>query len=147
MQTGANTVNVTIGSHIGWKATQVCVWLSFFSLVTNTSIVRDSFTALMRNVSWPPAGWGILQGTILMREPAAIWMPLVNTTHFHTVTLMAQCHLQPTHRAAIIAGIARTTTAAVAFTQTTTMAETVIPEVSKSAEALQVQKVLNQHLY
>ena len=82
-----------------------------------------------------------------MREPAAIWMPLVNTTHFHTVTLMAQCHLQPTHRAAIITGIARTTTAAVAFTQTTTTAETVNPEVSKSAEALQLQKVLNQHLY
>lgn len=49
---------------------------------------------------------------------------------------------------AIIASIARVTTAAVALMQTATMVETVnAVVVSKSAEAPQVQKVLNQHLY
>ena len=49
---------------------------------------------------------------------------------------------------AIIASIARVTTAAVALMQTATMVETVnAVVVSKSAEAPQVLEVLNQHLY
>ena len=48
-----------------------------------------------------------------MRELAAIWMPVVNVTHFHAITLMAQTHLQPLQqgkrsfgiRAAIIVAI------------------------------------------
>lgn len=27
-----------------------------------------------------------------MREAASLWMPVVNTTHFNAVTLMAQTH-------------------------------------------------------
>ena len=49
---------------------------------------------------------------------------------------------------AIIASISRVTAAAVALTQTATMVESVnAVVVSKSAEAPQVQEVLNQHLY
>ena len=46
----------------------------------------------------------------------------------------------------MIAGISGVTTAAVA-TQTATMTETINYVVSKSAEVLQAQEVLNQHLY
>lgn len=49
--------------------------------------------------------------------------------------------------AAIITGIARPTTAAVALTQTATQAETINAVISKSAEVLQAQQILNQHLY
>ena len=50
--------------------------------------------------------------------------------------------------AAITTGIVGVTTAAVVLTQTATMVETVnAVVVSKSAEAPQVQEVLNQHLY
>lgn len=48
---------------------------------------------------------------------------------------------------AIIAGIARITTAAVALTQTATMPETVQAVVSESPEVLQTPERLNQHLY
>ena len=85
---------------------------------------------------------------------------MVNTTHYIAITLIAQTHLQPIHWGkrdfgitaviivAIIASIARVTTAAVALMQTATMVETVnAVVVSKSAEALQAQEVLNQHLY
>ena len=87
-----------------------------------------------------------------MREPAIICMLVVNNTHYHAVTLIAQTHNTYTGIiaaiiAAITAGIDRATTAAVALTQTTTRAETVNAVVSKSAKVLQSQEVLNQHLY
>ena len=87
-----------------------------------------------------------------MREPAIICMLVVNNTHYHAVTLIAQTHNTYTGIiaaiiAAITAGIDRATTAAVALTQTTTRAETVNAVVSKSAKVLQAQEVLNQHLY
>lgn len=89
----------------------------------------------------------------LMREPGAIWMTVVNTTHFHAVTDgpdSQSLHLGKRDfgiTAAIIIGIARATTAAVALTQTATTAETVNAIISKSAEALLAHEILNQHLY
>ena len=49
--------------------------------------------------------------------------------------------------AAIIAGIARTTRAAVALTLTAIPVEIINAVVSKSAEVLQVQEVLHKYLY
>ena len=71
---------------------------------------------------------------ILKRESAPFRMPVVNTTHFHAITLMVQTQLQPLHQAkgdfviiaTIIAG------AAVVLIQTAIMAETVSAVVSKS---------------
>lgn len=72
---------------------------------------------------------------------------------------MAHTHLQTLHQGkrdfgiiaaiivAIIAGIAQVTTVAVALTLTDTTTETINMVVSKSAEALQAQEVLNPHLY
>lgn len=48
---------------------------------------------------------------------------------------------------AIIAGTAMEIIAAIALIQTATMAETVSEVISNSAEVLQGQEVLNQHLY
>ena len=67
---------------------------------------------------------------ILMREPATIWMPVINTTHFHVITNGSDSLTTPTPGkrdfgitaaiiVAIIAAIAETT-AAVALTQTAT---------------------------
>jgi hypothetical protein len=84
---------------------------------------------------------------------------MVNTTHYIAITLIAQTHLQPIHWgkrdfgitaaiiAAIIAGIARTTRAAVALTLTAIPVEIINAVVSKSAEVLQVQEVLHKYLY
>jgi hypothetical protein len=86
---------------------------------------------------------------------ATIWVPVVNITHFHAVTLMAQTYLQPLHYgkrdfgitaaviATIIAGMAGATTAAVASTQTAILAETINAVVCKSAEALWAWEVLH----
>lgn len=85
---------------------------------------------------------------IVMREPAAIWVPEANTTHFHAIILMAQTHPLLQEKgdldimAAIIAGIAGVTM--VVLTQTAATVDTV--NLSKSAEVLQAQEVLNQHL-
>ena len=90
-------MNVTIGRQVGWKATPVCVQPPFFFLVTNTSIVGDSLNCFNEKCL-PSACWmGYSAMAILMREPAAIWMPVVNTTHFDAITLIAQTHLQPLH--------------------------------------------------
>ena len=47
---------------------------------------------------------------------------------------------------AVIAGIARVTKAAVALTQTATTVEFVNAIVSRTAEVLQAQEILNEHL-
>lgn len=155
MWTGAIPVNVTTGSETGWKVTPVCVQSPFFFLVTNTSIVRDSLNCCNKKCLLTACWMGCSTTAILTREPAAIWMPVVNTTHFHAGTLMAQTHSQPLYQAkrdfsftaAIIADTAGVTIAAGAFTQTATTLKTVNAVVSKSAEMLQKQEVLNQQLY
>lgn len=48
---------------------------------------------------------------------------------------------------AVIAGIARVTKAAVALTQPATTVESVNVMVSRTAEVLQAQEVLNEHLF
>ena len=83
-------MNVTIGSQVGWKATPVCVQPLFFFLVTDTSIVRDSLDCSSEKCLLTICWMEYLTMAILMREPAAIWMPVVNTTHLYAVTLIAQ---------------------------------------------------------
>lgn len=96
MWTGAIPVNVTIGSETGWKVTPVCVQSPFFFLITNTSIVRDSLNCFNEK-HLLIACWMYSTMAILMREPAAIWMTMVNTIYFHAVTLMTGTHSQPLH--------------------------------------------------
>ena len=92
---------------------------------------------------------------ILMREPAAICMPVVNTIHFDvpdwltTPTLGREgfWYYSVAIIVAIITGIAGVTTAAIALTQTATTVATANAVVLKSPEALLAQEVLNQHLY
>lgn len=136
MWTGAIPVNVTTGSETGWKVTPVCVQSPFFFLVTNTSIVRDSLNCFNEKYLLIACWMWYSTMAILMREPAAIWMTVVNTIHFHAVTLMTGTH-NPYTGGRGIAGIARATAATVVMTQTTTMAETVIAVVSKSVEGTQ----------
>lgn len=86
---------------------------------------------------------------IVMREPAAIWVPEANTYSLschHSNGPDSHPLLQEKGdldiMAAIIAGIAGVTM--VVLTQTAATVDTV--NLSKSAEVLQAQEVLNQHL-
>lgn len=92
---------------------------------------------------------------ILKREPAAIWLPVVNTTHFHTITLMAQTHLQPIpgkeefwyyncHHRRHCRG---NNSCCCLDPDSPYGRDCQYAVVSKSAVALQAQEVLNQHLY
>lgn len=75
-------------------------------------------------------------------------MPVVNTIHFHAITLIAQTQIQSLHYGKrdfgittsiivyIIAGVAGVTIAAIAMTKTAMMVETVNVVISKSAEVL-----------
>ena len=93
MWTGASLVNVTIGNEVGWKDTPVCVWPPLYILAINTSIVRDSLDYINEKYLLTACWMGYSTITILMREQATIWMHVVNTTHFHAITLMTQTHL------------------------------------------------------
>lgn len=83
----------------------------------------------------------------------AIWVPVVNVTHFHTVTVKAQTQLQPLDWVkhdfgitaiivmTIIASIARTTMTGIALMQTAITVEILDKMVSLSEEALQTQEL------
>lgn len=100
---------------------------------------------------------GILQTAILMREPEVIWVPVVNATHFHVITIIAQTELEDVSRTKRLGnhsscycghcasngkGVAGT----VSLTQRATMVETLNQVITKSAEVLYAQEIINQHL-
>ena len=91
----------------------------------------------------------------------SIWMPLVNITNFQADTHWPRCPrltynpytskkgdfgFTAATTVAFTEGIARETTAILDLTWTATRAETVNAFVSKLAEVLQGQEVLNEHL-
>lgn len=93
-----------------------------------------------------------------MKEPAVIWIPVVNATHFHTIPIMVQIHIASINRIKLDFGITATSIAtimlvlgavvagALSLMQTITMADTLNQMVAQSAEVLHVQEVTQSTL-
>lgn len=89
----------------------------------------------------------------------AIWVLIVNATHFYAITIMTQIQLEEVGRTkrdfgieatvivAIVLGVGGAVAGTVPLTQMATTAETLNQVVAKSVEVLYAQEIINQHLY
>lgn len=87
-------------------------------------------------------------------EPAAIWVPIVNATHFYAITIMTQIQLEEVGRTkrdfgikatvivVIVLGVGGVVARTVPLTQMATTAETLNQVVAKSVEVLHAQETI-----
>lgn len=139
------------------KANLFCVQPPF-SLVMNASNVIDTLNCSLEKHSLTTCWLEHSATAILMKEPAVIWVPIVNATLFHTIATMVQVYIAIINRIKLDFGITATSIASivlaiggmvagmVSLMQATTMADTLNQIVTQSAEVLHAQEVINQHI-